>query len=366
MSNVGNDFMMPQPHLETPETNQPIVVESEQPPLMVVSLFRYLKRQLIQPRRPAFYAIIFLVVTGITVQVAGHYWSSHITDNAKPVATAKAASKSIIGLNVTIPSDQLEAKLQPVISQPVTLTVGDQTKTLSADTIRSWLQITPDKHKAVTYVHVGSAAITASLNQLANRYVKSPVNQVTVTHPDGSGGIIVAGRSGTKLTDPGSLAVQAKQIAKTVMDGKGMQFSTPLETMPFQSVTPSAFNKLIEVNVVSKQMYLYDNGQLTHSYPISAGAPKTPTPIGQFRIYAKFSTQDMKGFNADGSKYLQPHVHWINYFLPGGYAVHGNYWRPLSWFGAINSSHGCVSLPDSQAKEVYDWAPIGTTVITHY
>jgi lipoprotein-anchoring transpeptidase ErfK/SrfK len=74
----------------------------------------------------------------------------------------------------------------------------------------------------------------------------------------------------------------------------------------------------------------------------------------------------MKGFNADGTKYLQPHVHWINYFLPGGYAVHGNYWRPLSWFGNINSSHGCVSLPDDQAQWVYNWAPIGTTVITHY
>jgi lipoprotein-anchoring transpeptidase ErfK/SrfK len=145
-----------------------------------------------------------------------------------------------------------------------------------------------------------------------------------------------------------------------------MNLTVPTETQPFASVTPTAFSKLIEVNVVTKQMYLYDNGNLTKTYPISAGAPVTPTPIGQFKIYQKLAVQDMKGFNADGTKYLQPHVHWINYFLPGGYAVHGNYWRPLSWFGAVNSSHGCVSLPDDQAKEVYDWAPLGTTVITHY
>ena len=113
-------------------------------------------------------------------------------------------------------------------------------------------------------------------------------------------------------------------------------------------------------------MWLYDKGQLTKTYPISAGAAATPTPIGQYKIYSKLAVQDMKGFNPNGSKYFQPHVRWINYFLPGGYAVHGNYWRPLSWFGAVNSSHGCVSLPDDQAKEVYDWAPIGTTVITHY
>jgi lipoprotein-anchoring transpeptidase ErfK/SrfK len=113
-------------------------------------------------------------------------------------------------------------------------------------------------------------------------------------------------------------------------------------------------------------MYLYQNGQLYKSYPISAGAPETPTPIGQFKTFSKLATQDMRGYNANGTKYFQPHVHWISYFLPGGYAIHGNYWRPQSWFGNINSSHGCVSLPDAQAKEVYDWTPVGTTIITHY
>jgi lipoprotein-anchoring transpeptidase ErfK/SrfK len=72
----------------------------------------------------------------------------------------------------------------------------------------------------------------------------------------------------------------------------------------------------------------------------------------------------MSGFNPDGTKYLQPHVQWINYFY-GGDAVHAVYWHPLSWFGAINSSHGCVGVSTDDGKWVYDWAPIGTTVITH-
>ena len=205
----------------------------------------------------------------------------------------------------------------------------------------------------------------SSLTDLANQFVKAPVNQVTASYADGSSAVIVAGRNGTKLTNPASLKQQATAIAKTVMDGQGLQFNTPLETQAFAAVTPAAFPKLIEVNVITKQMYLYDNGQLTRSYPVSAGAPATPTPLGEFHIYSKLPVQDMKGFNVDGTKYLQPHVHWINYFLPGGYAVHGNYWRPLSYFGNINSSHGCVSLPENQAEWVYNWAPLGTTVITH-
>lgn len=311
------------------------------------------------------FALLFLVVGGTAIRVGGTYWYGHSQKLSKPVI-ASISTKQISGLNLTVPSNELQARVQNIITQPATLTVGDQTKAISPDTIRSWLQITHDDKKSVDYIHIAAPTVAKSLNGLASKYVKAPVNQVTATHPDGSSEVIIAGRNGTQLTDPSTLTTQSQAVAKTVMDAKGMQFSTPLETLPFQAVTPAAFSKLIEVDVVTKQMYLYDSGQLTHSYPISAGAPKTPTPIGQFKIYSKFATQDMKGFNADGTKYFQPHVHWINYFLPGGYAVHGNYWRPLSWFGVINSSHGCVSLPDYQAKEVYDWAPIGTTVITHY
>jgi lipoprotein-anchoring transpeptidase ErfK/SrfK len=29
-------------------------------------------------------------------------------------------------------------------------------------------------------------------------------------------------------------------------------------------------------------------------------------------------------------------------------------------------SHGCVNLPTDAAKWVYNWAPMGTTVVTHW
>jgi lipoprotein-anchoring transpeptidase ErfK/SrfK len=310
------------------------------------------------------FAILFLLIGAAAARVGGTYWSSQVVHTNKPLA-ALQSSHQISGLNMTVPSNELEAKLQTVTTQPATLTVGEQTTTISPEKIRGWLTITHDGKKSVDYIHVNAATIAKSLNESASKYVKAPINQVTVTRADGSSEVVVAGRNGTKLIDPTVLNTQAQQAAKTVMDGKGMKFTTPLAPLAFQAVTPAAFSKLIEIDVVTKQMYLYDSGTLTHSYPISAGAPTTPTPIGQFKIYAKFATQDMKGFNPNGTKYFQPHVRWINYFLPGGYAVHGNYWRPASVYGFVNTSHGCVSLPESQAKQVFDWAPIGTTVITH-
>jgi lipoprotein-anchoring transpeptidase ErfK/SrfK len=312
------------------------------------------------------FALLFLLVGSAATQVAGNYQAARIEAAAKPALALKSTVPTIAGLNLTVPSGQLQAKLQTITSQPATLTVGTQSVAVSPDTIKSWLQITSSADKSQDYIRIKAGAITASLNQLTNTYVKAPVSQVTVTHTDGTpSGVIVAGQNGTMLTDPGSLATQAQQIAKTVMDGKGLQFSTPLQSVPFQAVTPAAFGKLLEADVTTNRLYAYENGQLVNTFLATAGAPATPTPIGEFHIWAKFTVQTMKGFNPNGTPYIQPNVPWINYFDHSGDAVHGNYWRPASVFGNVSTSHGCVGIQVNDAEWVYNWAPIGTTVITH-
>jgi lipoprotein-anchoring transpeptidase ErfK/SrfK len=313
------------------------------------------------------FALLFLIVGSAATQVAGSYWAAHIEAATKPVVALKSTVPTIAGLNLTVPSGQLPAKLQTITSQPATLSVGTQSVAVSPDTIKSWLQITSSADKSQDYIRIKAGAITASLNQLANTYVKAPVNEVTVSHTDGvtPSGVIVAGQNGTALTNPGSLATQAQQTAKTVMDGKGLQFSTPLQTVPFQAVTPAAFGKLLEADVTTNRLYAYENGQLVNTFLATSGAPATPTPIGEFHIWAKFSVQTMKGFNPNHTPYVQPNVPWINYFDHSGDAVHGNYWRPASVFGNVSTSHGCVGIQVNDAEWVYNWAPIGTTVITH-
>jgi hypothetical protein len=310
------------------------------------------------------FALLFLLVGTSGIQVAGSYLSSRISSQIKATPVT-AKSPTISGLNLSVPSAELDARIQSIINQPATLTVGDQAAQIRPETIRSWLQITPSQSKSEYNIHVKATVIAKSLSEMASKYVKAPVDQVSVTHGEAAA-VIAGGRNGTRLSDPGTLNSQAAAIAKTLMDSKGLQFSTPLDVVPARSLTPADFDKLIEVNIVTKQMYLYQNGQLTQSYPISAGAPESPTPIGQYKIFSQLKKQDMRGYNADGrTQYFQPNVQWISYFKSGGFAIHGNYWRPASWFGAVNSSHGCVSLPNSQAKEVFDWADIGTTIITH-
>jgi lipoprotein-anchoring transpeptidase ErfK/SrfK len=370
---VGNEFVVraPRPVLAVPISAPGPVpalpgpapfdlsgIDSEQPPK--ASIWSQFLDALHRHSLVVF-AVSFLLISAGGIEVGGSYWRAHelAVKIAAPVVIHTGS-----GLNLSLPIDQLNDKLQPVINQSATLMVGDKPITISPDQIKSWLHITQDNSRGQAYVHVTAASIAASITKLAEAQTRPALNQVTAVH-DGITSVIAVGRNGIRLTNPADLQEQSAQAAKTLLSGGGLHFSTQTQPLPFQSVTPAAFSKLVEVNVVTKQMYLYDNGNLTRQYPISAGAVATPTPIGQFKTYQKLSVQDMKGFNANGTKYFQPHVRWINYFLPGGYAIHGNYWRPASWFGVRNSSHGCVSLPDSQAQWVYNWMPVGTTVITH-
>lgn len=312
-------------------------------------------------------ALVVLIVGIALIQGASAYESASIARDQKAETKSIAADlpgKPVSGFNVTVPAAEFKSKLQAITHQPVTLTVGSYTEQVGSDSIKSWLQITANKQKTEYYIHLNEAAMDKSLLDLAGQYAKDPVNQVTVDE-DGKKVVALAGQDGTWLNDPATLKTQASQTAKDVLSGNGgLKFNTPLATKPFKAVTPANFNKLIVVNVTAKKMWIFQNGKQLKSYLVSAGAPDTPTPIGEFHVYAKFTSQDMYGYGPGHQYYFQPAVPWVSYFYEGS-AVHGVYWHPLSWFGAINSSHGCVGIPVNEAEWVFNWDSIGTPVITH-
>ena len=56
-------------------------------------------------------------------------------------------------------------------------------------------------------------------------------------------------------------------------------------------------------------------------------------------------------------------VYYITKYFYKGYGIHGAYWHTN--FGAP-MSHGCVNLSLADAEWFYNWAPMGTKVVTHY
>jgi lipoprotein-anchoring transpeptidase ErfK/SrfK len=113
----------------------------------------------------------------------------------------------------------------------------------------------------------------------------------------------------------------------------------------------------IDVNLTSQVLTAYQGDTAVHSVIVSTGRSQTPTPVGQFRIYVKFVTDDMQG-----ADYFLPAVPWVMYFQ-GGYGIHGTYWHDN--FGE-QMSHGCVNLPPSEAEWLFHWSDVGTLVNIHY
>jgi hypothetical protein len=145
---------------------------------------------------------------------------------------------------------------------------------------------------------------------------------------------------------PGSLAgLRGNYIDRDIVD----EFTT----MP---------QKMIDLNLSDQKLYCYEEGNLVYSCWVASGKSGYSTRTGDFRIYAKDRSVDMTSSPGDAEFYNVPNVPYVNWFS-GGQAIHGCYWS--SEFG-YPRSHGCVNVTVSDAAWIYDWAPVGTPVFSHY
>ncbi len=126
---------------------------------------------------------------------------------------------------------------------------------------------------------------------------------------------------------------------------------------PNPQTAASNGDKWIDVNLSAQSLVAYEGNTPVYWVTVSTGLPGTPTVTGQYHIYVKYLSQLMYG-----PGYYLPDVPYVMYFYLG-YGIHGTYWH--NNFGHP-MSHGCVNTPTSDAKWLYEWAPVGTLVNVHY
>lgn len=253
-----------------------------------------------------------------------------------------------------------KSKLEKTLGQSITFSINGQIITASPSDIAAWLDISKNKSGTVD-ITVNSGKVQDYIESIAANYIHPPRAQVNI-NKNGKISTLVKGESGTDVTNKSDVATS---VAKQLLSGQSMSLSLSVSHAPYKTITAGNYSKWIEVDLTNRRLYAYERNKLVYTALTSDGRPDTPTVVGQFAIYKKFASQDMRGANVDGSSYYQPNVPWINYFYKD-YAIHGNYWRPTSYFGNVDSSHGCVGVIPSVGAWIYSWAPIGTPIITHY
>lgn len=113
----------------------------------------------------------------------------------------------------------------------------------------------------------------------------------------------------------------------------------------------------IDIDLTHQTLSAYEGSDLVNMFIVSTGVARTPTVTGTFHIWVKVRIQDMSG-----PGYYVRDVPWVMYFYKS-YGIHGTWWHHN--FGTPMSA-GCVNMTIDDAKWMYDWASVGTTVQVHY
>jgi peptidoglycan hydrolase-like protein with peptidoglycan-binding domain len=106
----------------------------------------------------------------------------------------------------------------------------------------------------------------------------------------------------------------------------------------------------IEIHIAEQVLLMVRNGTVQRAIHVSTGARGTPTPLGHYRIYLR-----------DPMSWSYQFHTWMplaQYFYRG-YAIHQYASVP-----AYPASHGCVRLPATEARAVWQFSRVGMRVWT--
>lgn len=140
-----------------------------------------------------------------------------------------------------------------------------------------------------------------------------------------------------------------------------------VKTVTSPNTSGEKSEKYIEIDISQQTMYLFSNNALQASYRISSGL-YYPTPPGEYKIMNKAKNAFSDIFNVwmpywmafyyDPKLKAYLGIHELPYYVAeNGNKVH----RPREWIGTPKTG-GCVSLDIGSAKEVFEFADIGTPV----
>lgn len=141
---------------------------------------------------------------------------------------------------------------------------------------------------------------------------------------------------------------------------------------PFTAPTPPNPHDghWVDVNLSTFYVIAYDGPTPTHVAISIIGKTDYDTPIGEFTIKRRVADETMDaatlGVPKDSKDYYKlEHVKWTQYFTDQGHALHTNYWSQPWQYGSTGS-HGCLNLQEPDAKYLWDFLTIGSSVRIHY
>ena len=127
--------------------------------------------------------------------------------------------------------------------------------------------------------------------------------------------------------------------------------------------------KAVVVRLSTQTLTAYLDGKPVLTTPVTTGRAALPTPVGSFYIHGRSSPYVFTSPWPKGNPYWYPPTPatWAMYFYDNDF-LHDDPGEPASAFGAGSqngpyASHGCIHVPHDAMAFLYQWLPVGATVI---
>ncbi|WP_405738718.1 Ig-like domain-containing protein [Streptomyces sp. NBC_01525] len=114
------------------------------------------------------------------------------------------------------------------------------------------------------------------------------------------------------------------------------------------------------IDVPSHTLTMYENGSAVGTVKGSAGSPQAPTRGGVHTVRSKNADETMDSSTIGYGDQWMLDAKWVTHLTASGTFLHSAPWN--NSIGAVNNSHGCFGMTTSDAKRVYDFLPVGSTV----
>ncbi|MDN5821605.1 MAG: L,D-transpeptidase/peptidoglycan binding protein [Brachybacterium sp.] len=318
-----------------------------------------------------------------------------VTENA-PSLEDFAVEQPLEEIAPTITTEEAEevvGSIATLLDQPMSITGADgETHEVSAERRNGWISVAPSEDGQTLSIAVDEESVREWVAARAEQDAVEAEDGIEQVDEDGEVVKVVAEKQdGLKITNTEAIAEQLITALKGItpleaafessaVKAEVEQVDAPKpekdekekgEEKDGEKNTPPAAKptgeKWIDVDLSNKTVTAYvGDTPVWGPRSIVDGKAGNETVTGTFEIYLRYDRQDMTNgayYPEDHPKYyLTEDVPWVQYFHRG-YGFHGAPWR--SSFG-YSGSHGCINMPVSDAKWLYDWASIGTKTVVHH
>ncbi len=252
-------------------------------------------------------------------------------------------------------SDEAKSMLERAnkyVNTIVTYEFGSSTEVLDGSLISQWLTVGEDLSVALN-----TDKVTEYVESLAEKYNTRGKSKSLVTS-SGRTVTVRAGNYGWKIDQDAT-----EEALKGYLEaGENYTGDVVYSQTAARHDGNDYGNTYVEINLTAQHLWFYKNGSLLVESDFVSGdvAKGHNTPTGAYRLAYKQKDAVLRGDDYESL---------VSFWMPfnGGVGMHDASWR--STFGGSiyqqNGSHGCINLPYSAAKTIFDNISPGNAVLVY-